>query len=124
MVLLTLAENKIPLRHLADKFRRDDFFENLLSLLSSKEYKFVLSCALMCLFLRTKTVYFGNSVPKIFSTLEDYKPVSFCVHNCQFPLYTAVTHIYCQLQIIFKLLYVEYMPVYVSLVSWGTLVKT
>ena len=31
---------------------------------------------------------------------RDYKPVPFCVHNCQMPIYTTVIVIYCQLQII------------------------
>ena len=31
--------------------------------------------------------YFGNSVPKMHTTREDYKPVIFCVHCCQIPLY-------------------------------------
>ena len=32
-------------------------------------------------------MYFGNSVPKIYSTHEDHKPVSICVHDCQIPIY-------------------------------------
>ena len=37
----------------------------------------VLSCA------RTKVIYFGNSVPEIYTTQRDHKPVPFCVHHCQ-----------------------------------------
>ena len=49
--------------------------------------------------------YFGNSVPEIYTILEDYKPVIICVHCFQIPIYV-------QLQIIFTLLYIESMPVY------------
>ena len=32
--------------------------------------------------------YFSNSVPEIYTTLKDYKPVIICVHCCQIPWYT------------------------------------
>ena len=57
-------------------------------------------------------MYFGNSVPEIYTTQEDYNPVIIYVHSCQIPIYTAVMSIGVQLQIIFTLLYIESMPVY------------
>ena len=75
----------------------------------------VVTCSELCAIIgiqRTKVVYFGNQVPKIYLTQEDYKPVLICIHHCQIPIYTAVIHIYCQLQIIITLLYIESMPVY------------
>ena len=49
--------------------------------------------------------YFGNSVPKIYKTQEDYKPVLFCVHCNQIPIYTAAMPVCVQLLIIFTLLH-------------------
>ena len=73
----------------------------------------VLSCALLLVFSGLKWIkYFDNSVTKIYTSQEDYKPVIFCVHYCQIPIYTAALLVSCQLQIIITLLYIESMPVY------------
>ena len=41
-------------------------------------------CSELCaIVLRTKVIYFGNSVPEIYTTQRDHKPVPFCVHHCQ-----------------------------------------
>ena len=39
-------------------------------------------------FQRTKMSYFSNSVPEIYMTQEDCKPVIICVHCCKIPIYT------------------------------------
>ena len=38
-------------------------------------------------FQRNKVSCFGNSVTKIYTAQEDYKPVLICVHCCQIPIY-------------------------------------
>ena len=72
----------------------------------------LLICIMQNLVNLSDIQYFGNSVPEIYTTPEDYKLVIICVHCFQIPIYTAVMSIYVQLQIIFTLLYIEPMPVY------------
>ena len=49
----------------------------------------VLSCTQLLVFRGLKMTYFGNSLPEIYTTHEDYKPVIICVHCCQIPLYVT-----------------------------------
>ena len=49
-------------------------------------------------FQQTKVSYFGNSVPKIYTTQEDYKPVIIWVHCFQIPIYTESMPVYFMIQ--------------------------
>ena len=55
--------------------------------------------------------YFGNSVPEMHTTQEDYKPVIICVHCCQIPIHTSAMSICSQLLFIFILLHIEPMSI-------------
>ena len=51
-----------------------------------------IQCSELCAIIGiqgTKVSHFGNSVPKMYTTQEDYKPVIICVHFCQIPIFTV-----------------------------------